>query len=272
MKEKFLSEYSSADAIRRYTKETAGDGINYLLENVYGPIYLDVIKQLSKRVDISNGLRLLEFGCGGGMNLIFLANFLAINDIKLNMAYGTDFSEKLIYAARDEATNFLNETQSDKVKFYVASNENLLTELSSAIGSDQTTLSDSFHLVLGINTFRYCHRLKKEKEGAKNVFELLVNGGSCIIIDMNARFPFFRSKIRDRLKKPADERYLPSLDEYTHAFESAGFEIIAKRNFCWIPHSARGLTFTAGKVLVPILDRLVPNLAMRSLVIAQKPL
>ena len=235
MKEKFLSEYSSEDAIRRYTKETAGDGINYLLENIYGPIYLDAINRLSKRVDISNGVRLLEFGCGAGMNLIFLVNFLTNNNINVNVAYGTDFSEKLIDAAREEARKFLEQTQADKVRFCVASNENLIEELSSCIGSDQTAISNSFHLVFGINTFRYCHRLKKERESARNVFDLLVPGGSCIIIDMNARFPFFRSKIRDRMNKSADERYLPSLDEYTSAFESAGFEITAKKNFCWIP-------------------------------------
>lgn len=272
MKEKILSEYSSEEAIRRYTTETAGEGINYLLENVYGPIYLDVINNLSKRVDISNGLRMLEFGCGGGMNLIFLVNFLANNNIKVNTAYGTDFSEKLIGAARDEANKFLEKAQYDKVKFHVASNENLIQDLSTAIGSVPTAISNSFHFVLGINTFRYCHRLKKENESAKNVFELLVSGGSCIIIDMNAKFPFFRSKFRDRLTKCTDERYLPSLDEYSSAFERAGFEIITRRNFCWIPHSARGVRFKVSRLLGPVFDVLFQSFAMRSLIIAQKPL
>ncbi len=100
---KFLDEYSSEEAIKTYTKKTAGEGISYLLDNVYGPIYLDVIGDLLKRVNVSNGLRLLEFGCGGGMNLIHLVNLLAKHKIQVELAYGTDFSKELIDAARIEA-------------------------------------------------------------------------------------------------------------------------------------------------------------------------
>lgn len=272
MKEKFLDEYSSDDAVKKYTKETAGYGITYLLENIYGQIYLNIVNELVKKEDIIEGLRLLEFGCGAGMNLIFLLNLLENHNIKVDVAYGSDFSEKLIESAKMEANKILSDSSLKKVNFYVASNENLHKELSDNLGSDQSDISNSFHFVFGINTFRYCHRLKKEKECARNIFNLLVRGGSCVIIDMNAKYPLFRSAVSDRLTKPKEEYYLPSLDEYVEPFESTGFEIITKKNFCWIPHSAKGITFNLCKLLTPILDKLVPNYAMRSLVIARKPL
>jgi hypothetical protein len=39
----FLEEYSSEDSLRRYSKETAGHGISYLLDHDYGEIYFGVI-------------------------------------------------------------------------------------------------------------------------------------------------------------------------------------------------------------------------------------
>ena len=40
---KFLEEYSSEDSLRRYSKETAGQGISYPLDHNYGDIYFGVI-------------------------------------------------------------------------------------------------------------------------------------------------------------------------------------------------------------------------------------
>jgi hypothetical protein len=102
------------------------------------------------------------------------------------------------------------------------------------------------------------------------IFDLLTDGGVCIIIDMNQKFPAFRSRFRDRLTKEKGAYYLPSLDEYARPFSSGGFEILRKENFCWIPHSAGpGLTAVM-KALTPMLSALVPNRAMRSLVISRK--
>lgn len=270
----FLDEYSSEEAIKTYTKKTAGEGINYLMENVYGPLYLDVINDLRMRVNTEGGLRILEFGCGGGMNLIHLVNLLARHKIQVDLAYGTDFSKELIDAAKIEASKYLTESQIEKVKFLVASNENLHNELSENLETSKEDLSNSFHLVFGVNTFRYCHRLNKEKESSKNIFDLLVKGGSCIMIEMNTKFPLFRSRfrVRDVIKDPSWEFFLPTLAEYVSAFEASGFEILSKKNFCWIPHSARGIRFKLCKLMSPILDKLIPGYAMRSLVISRKPL
>ena len=83
MKEKFLEEYSSEDAIKRYSKKTAGDGIEHVLNNVYGPIYMKYIENDILWRKVGEDLRILEFGCGAGMNLIYLVNLLNNNKIKL---------------------------------------------------------------------------------------------------------------------------------------------------------------------------------------------
>lgn len=271
MKERFLDEYRTDDAIKKYSNETAGDGITYLLENEYGEIYLEVIRDVLRTGEFHEGLRILEFGSGAGMNLISLLNRLGTDNISIDAAYGTDFSSRLLEVARSQADGQLTSSHLGKVRFCLASNENLLDDLSNGLGVSKDQLSNTFHFIFGVNTYRYCYRLNSESECSRNIYELLVKGGACVIIDMNDRFPFYRSRLRDRLTKPKAEYYLPTLDEYVESFQSAGFEIIKKDNFCWIPHSSSGVSFELLKYLSPILDRLAPHRAMRSLVIAHKP-
>ena len=269
--EQFLEEYSADEAIRKYTRETAGDGITYLLENDYGKLYLDALEQSASKSTAPDGVRLLEFGCGGGMNVLHLVSTLERKGIPLQCAYGADFSEKLIEAANAEAAKYLSPIQQKKVRFCVARNENLAEDLAAGLGTDKSALLGSFHLILGVNTFRYCQRLKKELECATAIFDLLGEGGICIMIDMNKGFPLFRSRLRDRLTKDKEVYYLPSLEEYARPFSSVGFEIIRKENFCWIPHSAGPRLTEILKALTPALTSVAPNHAMRSLVVSRKP-
>jgi hypothetical protein len=64
---------------------------------------------------------------------------------------------------------------------------------------------------------------------------------------------------------------LPSLDEYASPFEKAGFEMLTKDTFCWIPHSAGPAMTLAARVLTPALNIVARRFAMRSLVVARKP-
>jgi hypothetical protein len=266
----FLEEYNSAKRIRKYTRETAGSGISYLLDHDYGKIYLDVLENYIPKSRIQEGIRLWEFGCGGGMNLVHLVSMLGRRGIPLACAYGTDFSEALIEAANREANMYLPSQQNKKVRFCVARNENLIGDASTRLGISRDSLLGSFDLIVGINTVRYCHRLRNENECAVAIFDLLSHGGVCIVIDMNDKFPAFRSRFHDRLTKERRAYYLPTLDEYARPFSSAGFEILKTENFCWVPHSAGpGLT-TVMKTLTPVLSALVPSRAMRSLVVARK--
>lgn len=270
--DKFLDEYVSEDAVRKYTTETAGYGITHLLRTEYSAIYLDIVNRYL-RTPGARPLRLLEFGCGGGMNITRLVALLENKGIPVERAYGADFSPRLVQAAGQEAKAFLAPQLAKKLSFHVARNEQLIEDLVADRDIETDQLS-SFDLIVGVNTFRYCHRLGKEVDCARDVYRLLRPGGVCIMIDMNNRFPAFRSRLRRprniQMESPA-ECYLPSLKEYTAPFQTAGFGIIKKGNFCWIPHSAgRALTLCC-RILSPFLNFFARSRAMRSLVIARKP-
>jgi len=269
MIERVKKEYNSEASVRKYTTKTAGYGINYLLRHDYANIYLNFLGNYL--LSSSNTpLRLLEFGCGAGMNLIRILSILEKRNIPVKCAYGTDFSERLIQSARHEARSFLSKVFDGKIRFYVARNEMLSAELAAEEGVPRVSLLGSFDLILGVNTFRYCHRLGKEHECARDVFDLLRDGGVCIMIDMNRKFPLFRSRLRGYFKDEGAS-YLPSLDEYAAPFVAAGFEILRKDNFCWIPHSAGAALTYCCRILTPFLNLVARRYAMRSLVVSRKP-
>lgn len=267
--EAFLAEYRSEDAVRKYTKKTAGDGINYLLEHEYGDIYLKAIREyLSAPVD--GGIRLLEFGCGGGMNLLHCLSILEREGVPVAAAYGTDFSDRLIMEARKEAGSLADPLR-ERVNFLVARNECLAGDMAAGLQTAQRELLGFFHLIIGVNTFRYCCRLGKSQDCGKGIYDLLMPGGVCVMIDMNTKFPMFRKVQRDARATPGSESYLPTLNEYEAPFASAGLQILQKKNFCWIPHSAGPALLRICRALAPVLDAIVPSFAMRSLIICKKP-
>lgn len=266
----FLEEYNSEESIRKYSRQTAGAGISYLLDHEYGRIYLESIERYVPKSRLKTGIRLWEFGCGAGMNLLHLISVLEPRGIKLDFACGTDFSETLIGAARSETNTYFAPNQLNRVRFAVARNEDLIEEGARGLGLRKDGLLGSFDLVFGVNTIRYCHRLKNVDRCVAGISELLRVGGVCVVIDMNRRFPAFRSRLRSWPNRDAEDTFLPSIEEYARPFSSAGFEIVKKKNFCWIPHSAGRSLTTAMKTLTPVLNTLVPSRAMRSLVIAQK--
>jgi SAM-dependent methyltransferase len=266
----FLEEYNSEESIRKYSRQTAGAGISYLLDHEYGRIYLESIERYVPKSRLKTGIRLWEFGCGAGMNLLHLISVLEPRGIKLDFACGTDFSETLIGAARSETNTYFAPNQLNRVRFAVARNEDLIEEGAKGLGLRKDGLLGSFDLVFGVNTIRYCHRLKNVDRCVAGISELLRVGGVCVVIDMNRRFPAFRSRLRSWPNRDAEDTFLPSIEEYARPFSSAGFEIVKKKNFCWIPHSAGRSLTTAMKTLTPVLNTIVPSRAMRSLVIAQK--
>ncbi len=266
----FLKEYSTEGNIRRYVKKTAGHGISYLLEHDYGDIYLEVINQYLAKTQAGKGLRLLEFGCGAGMNLLHLVSVLERRGMLVDFACGTDFSAPLIESAELEAKEALPPQIADRVKFCVAKNDSLLGDMARELGVNTESLEGSFDLILGVNTIRYCHRLRNEAACAQQIHELLRDRGVCIVIDMNDKFPVFRTRFRDRVTKDKESYYLPSLDEYARPFELAKFEILRKGNFCWIPHSAGRSLTAVMRAMTPVLNSLGRRHAMRSLVISRR--
>ena len=267
----FLAEYTSRNAIFTYSRATAGLGISYLLDHDYRDVYLQALGLLPAGV-VEQGIRVLEFGCGAGMNLLHLLWVLRREGINVASALCTDFSPVLIETARVEAKSYVDQQQRDKIQFCVARNETLIGDISASAGSARTTLADSFHFILGVNTVRYCHAIGKELENARDIFSLLAPGGICVVIDMNNRFPVFRSDVRNwfRLHKE-EECYVPSLEEYALPFARTGFELIRQEHFCWVPHSAGRFRLQLMKAMSPMLNRVAKSRAMRSLVVARKP-
>ncbi len=232
----FFREYTSQDAILKYTRATAGFGISYLLDHDYKTVYLEALGQLPPEVR-RRGLRVLEFGCGGGMNLLHLVSVLSRDGFNVASAIGADFSPVLIQAANKEAESYLGPRERSQVQFCVAKNETLLEDLSAGLGQELSKLENSFQ--------------------------------------MNDRFPAFRSALKNKLrdkKEQEEECYLPSLEDYTAPFQQAGFEVSRSEHFCWIPHSAGRFMTRLLHSLSPILSTVAGSRAMRSLVVAKKPL
>src|SRR5262249_9039320 len=186
---------------------------------------------------------------------------------------GTDFSPVLIEAARSEAENCLRRDAQQRVEFHLVNNESMLNGLSAATGLEMDKLANSFHFILGVNTIRYCHAARRELQCARDIFDLLVPGGMCVVIDMNNKFPLFRSDLRRTFGRAAEEEecYVPTLEEYTVPFVKTGFEVIRSKHFCWVPHSSGRSVCRLFSGLTPLLDLVAPSRAMRSLVVSRKP-
>jgi len=266
----FFKEYTSPEAISKYTRATAGYGISYLLDHDYKEVYLDALDLLPDQAK-KRGLRILEFGCGGGMNLLHLMSVLNRQGIRVEQAIGTDFSPVLIEAAQRDAKNFLGEEQRQRVQFHQAKNENLLADLSAALKKERSHLQGSFDFIVGVNTIRYCHDAGSELDCVRDIFDLLAAGGVCVVIDMNNRFPLFRSDLKNRLRRIKEEEcYVASLDEYAEPFIESGFTVERKEHFCWVPHSSGKLLCSITRLMSPLLN-VVASRAMRALVVARKP-
>jgi len=271
MDEAFFEEYTSHDAILKYTRATAGYGISYLLDHDYRNVYLGALEHVPGEVR-QRGIRILEFGCGGGMNLVHLISVLRREGVRIEKALGTDFSPVLVEAARKEAAAYLRPEEQGLVEFRVGRNESLLADLQAKNGLHASGLLGSFDFILGVNTIRYCHRGGGEMSCARDIMALLRPQGVCVVIDMNDRFPAFRSALKRKLEaRKVEECYIPSLEEYAAPFEMTGYEILRKEHFCWVPHSGGRVLCGMMRALGPLLDAVARSRAMRSLIVARKP-
>ena len=269
--EAFFREYTSQAAIAKYSRTTAGCGISYLLDHDYKEIYLEALRLLPVKIQ-QGGLRVLEFGCGAGMNLLHLVSLLTQQGMRVASAIGTDFSPVLIETAKREAKSYLRRNEFSGLEFHIARSESIISDIAASIGKARPSYENSFHFVLGVNTIRYCHAAKKEMDSVRAIFNLLAPGGVCVVIDMNNRFPFFRSELRNRLRwKKKPQCYIPSLEEYTAPFVRAGFEVLRSEHFCWVPHSAGKFMTGLFSQISPALNKIAMSHAMRSLVVSRKP-
>lgn len=272
--ERDYREYDNLETIERYRRASAGEGIDYLLRTTYGPLFM-ASAQAALRDTGSDRLRVLEFGCGAGMALHHLVEMLGEAAIEVDLAVGTDFVPAMVAAAEGDRDAFGSEWAKERMRYVVAPNETLARDIAEGLSVPAETLARSFHIAIGVNAFRFAVRHDTSAAVVGQLNLLLARGGRTVIIDMNDRFPYGLKPTR---KEPGERGLplrlgnapLPSLSEYARPFRDAGFEVLREEHFCWIPHSARGARYRLARAASPLLDRLVPERAMRSLVVAAK--
>lgn len=270
-----FAEYDLARIVARYRRSSAGEGIDYLLPRVYGPIFLKAARAAAAETGAER-LRIAEFGCGAAMALHFVTEALLAEGSDVELAIGADFVPRMIEAAQLDIDDYGSETARERTRFAVATNEELAAGIAEALDSTVDAIAGTFHLAIGVNTFRYPIRHGTAAAAVDQLRTLLKPGGRVVVIDMNDRFPY---GIKPRLRLPGQSRWLPvrigsaplpSLEEYARPFAEGGFEVLERSKCCWIPHSARGLRFRLAKAAGPVLERVVPDRAMRSIVVARK--
>jgi SAM-dependent methyltransferase len=276
----FLAHYTQPGVITRYLPSSAAPGIHYVVKHVYGAIYHITIGTIAACRPQHHEFRILEYGCGGGMNLLQLIQLFRAQGARLASAIGTDFSWSMIKAARNEAEQHLSAEMKQVVQYFLARNETIAQDLGIGLGRHSRELHNTFDLILGVNTFRYTYRLKQDGACARDLFALLQPGGCSIMIDMNRGLQFRGSRIHGLCKRAGRRYYIPSLAQYSRPFQEAGFRIICARTFFCFTHlpfvmSLPGRLNTALLALCrrakPMFDTCLSRFAKHSLVIARKP-
>ena len=237
----YLAEYSQPTIIARYLSRTAAPAATYLVRAVYSPIYQEIVQTLVSRNPEHHGFRILEYGCGGGMNLLQLIRLFQAQGAQLADVIGTDFSPAMIEAARSEAKQQLPVELKALTTYLVARNETITRDLASGLGASLRELHNTFDLILGVNTFRYAHRLKRDETVARELFALLRPGGYRIMIDMNRRFRFVGSRVHDLCKGAKQRYYIPSVRQYSGSFLKAGFVVSSSPYLLWFDTSSAWL-------------------------------
>jgi SAM-dependent methyltransferase len=255
--------------------------MDHALKNVYQPIYRKVIQAILSERPVRHRVRILEYGCGGGMNLLELVELFHAVGLRVENAIGTDFSPGMIEAARNEAERRLSGGLNAVVRYVIARHETLVSDLASNKGTQPRDLYSSFDFVLGVNTFRFTHRQKQENAFARELFALLRPGGYSVMIDMHRGVRFRGSRLHDRCTQSQLGSYLPTCREYSRAFQRVGFVITdARPFFCctslpvctWLPDVMKLSLLASCRVLRPLLDACLPPFAKHLVVIAKKPI
>jgi SAM-dependent methyltransferase len=275
-----LAYYTQPEVMTRYLPSSACPGVGYAVSHVYGAIYQSIIGSIVAHRPQHHEFRVLEYGCGGGMNLLQLIQIFRAQGVGLTSAIGTDLSWSMINAAHKEAGQRLPAELKHLVRYFVARNETLAEDLAFGLGRNPQELHNTFDLALGVNTFRFTHRLKKDGDCARDLFAMLQPGGYSIMIDMNRYLRFRGSRIHDLLTGASRRSYIPSLAEYSRPFHEAGFGITCARTFfcftqlpfgTWMPGKLNGALLALCRSRKGMFDACFPRFAQHALVIARKP-
>ena len=131
----FLDQYTSENEISKYVRATAGSGINYLLDHDYKAVYLEALNLLPQQTR-QGGIRILEFGCGGGMNLLRLISMLSSKGLHCQ-ALALTFPRRWLKRPGARPRITFGGRIFTAFEFYVARNESLISDLSASAGIDE---------------------------------------------------------------------------------------------------------------------------------------
>lgn len=263
-------EYSQPQNIAKYQRATAGQGIEYNLHALYGPLLMEHARA-SAAATGSASLRILEFGCGAGMVLAHLAEELRRAGYEIDAAVGTDLVPEMITAARAELAAYGSPWAVQHLRFIVAPNEALYSPIAEDLEGDPRQVEQGFDFVCGVNTLRYNVLGGSGEAVARELAKLMAPGARVVMIDMNDRFPY---GLKPKRSGPSGISFareiLPTLQDYERPFDRPEFRIVERGHMNWIPHSANGLRFHLARLASAPLDKLVPDRAMRSVIVAER--
>jgi hypothetical protein len=172
---------------------------------------------------------MLEFGCGGGMNLLQLVSVLGRHSFNIESAIGTDFSPVVIQAAKKEAQSYLIPGERSHVRFCVAKNETLLEDLSAGLGQELSKLENSFHFIIGVNTNPLLPSRRKAVRLRTRHFPPARTGRSLCGDRHERPLSRFSQQLEEQAscQQATGRRVLPpSLQEYTAPFQQVGIPLV----------------------------------------------
>jgi len=161
------------------------------------------------------------------------------------------FSPTLVQSAAKEAKACLPPGRAGKLSFHVGRNEKLVEIWPRRVPRPAGELTGYFDLILE-STFRYCHRLGKEQDCTADIYHLLRPGGVCINIDMNDRFPAFRSRFKGPVQDPV-ETYTPSLGSTPRPSRLLDSRLFGRRTSAGFPTQPGPLSPSAAEWRAPCL-------------------
>ena len=165
-------------------------------------------KHIIKKLDLKEGQKFLDIGCGTGWAVLHVADIIKED----GKAYGIDLSSKMIEIAKMKTSNYKN------VYFFKSSARNLPFE------------DNYFDLIISTNAF---HHFSEPIGVLEEVFRVLVPHGKIYILDLTAD-SFIMKKIEKRVKKmdPGHVKFY-STKEFQGLFEQSNLKHEKSQRFMW---------------------------------------
>jgi ubiquinone/menaquinone biosynthesis C-methylase UbiE len=165
-------------------------------------------KRLIKKLDLKEGQKILDIGCGTGWAVLHIADIIKED----GKAYGIDLSSKMIEIAKLKSSNYKN------VYFFKSPAKSLPFE------------DNYFDLIISTNAF---HHFSDPLKALKEVSRVLVPRGKIFIVDLTANS--FIMRMTDKRVKKMDPGHVKfySTAEFQSLFEQSNLKHKKSKRFMW---------------------------------------